>query len=129
VIAVTRMQADAWLERYGAAWRRADPQAASELFSDDCRYFETPYSAPATGRDGVRRYWQAVPDGQREVRFDHSVLAIVGDTVVAHWTASFVRASTGARVALDGVFVLEFADAEHCRVLREWWHRDERAAA
>jgi hypothetical protein len=122
---LTRTDAEAWLARYGEAWIRADPALASSLFSDDCRYFETPYSEPAAGRAGVRRYWQAVPDGQRDVRFDFQVLAVDGGTVIAHWTASFVRVASGAQVALDGMFLLEFADASHCRSLREWWHRSE----
>jgi len=53
------------------------------------------------------------------------VLAVEGDTVVAHWTASFVRVASGARVALDGMFLLEFDDQLACRTLREWWHREE----
>ena len=55
---------------------QADPELAGSLFTEDCRYFETPYSEPAVGREGVRRYWQAVPDAQRDVRFDYAVLAV-----------------------------------------------------
>jgi uncharacterized protein (TIGR02246 family) len=126
---IARADAETWLARYGEAWRQGDPELACSLFAADCRYFETPYSEPAVGRDGVRRYWQAVPDGQRDVRFDFNVLAVDGDRVVAHWTASFVRMPSGANVALDGMFLLEFSDARHCRTLREWWHREERGAA
>jgi uncharacterized protein (TIGR02246 family) len=126
---IRRDEAEAWLTRYGQAWMQADPELAAVLFTDDCRYFETPYSEPAVGRAGVRRYWQAVPDGQRDVRFDYRVLAVDGETVIAHWTASFVRAATGVRVALDGVFLLEFAAGALCRTLREWWHRSETGPA
>ena len=86
---------------------------------------KTPYSEPSVGRAGVRRYWQAVPDGQRDVRFGFKVLAVDRDCVIAHWTAHFVRVASGAQVALDGIFVLEFASASECRTLREWWHRAE----
>lgn len=122
---ISRNEAEAWLARYGQAWTQADPELASSLFTEDCRYFETPYAQPAVGHAGVRRYWQAVPDAQRDVRFDFKVLAVDGGTVIAHWTAAFVRVATGAQVSLDGVFLLEFADGVHCRTLREWWHRDE----
>jgi hypothetical protein len=123
---IGRGDAAAWLARYGEAWTTRDCALAASLFTDDCRYFETPYAEPATGRDGVRRYWQAETSGQRDVRFGADVLAIDGDRVLAHWTAEFVRTATGARVALDGMFALEFADERHCRALREWWHRNER---
>lgn len=126
---IARIDADAWLTRCGEAWMRGDPELASSLFTPDCRYFETPYSEPAVGREGVRRYWQAVPEGQRDVRFDFSVLAVDGDRVIAHWTASFLRTASGVSVALDGMFLLEFGDARHCRTLREWWHREEGSAA
>jgi hypothetical protein len=122
---MTRNDAEAWLALYGKAWTQGDPTLAASLFSEDCRYHETPYSEPFVGRDGVRRYWQAVPDGQREVRFSFQVLAVNGDAVVAHWDASFVRVASESRVALDGVFLLEFAGASECRTLREWWHRSE----
>lgn len=122
-------EANAWLARYGQAWMQADPELAGSLFTADCRYFETPYSEPAVGRDGVRRYWQAVPDAQRDVRFAFRVLAVDEGRVVAHWTASFVRVATGVNVSLDGMFLLELADALHCRSLREWWHREERPPA
>ena len=122
---LTPNDAEAWLTRYGQAWTQGDPALAASLFSEDCRYYETPYSEPFVGRDGVHRYWQAVPDAQRDVRFGFKVLAVDGDAVVAHWQASFVRVSSGAQVALDGMFLLEFADASQCRTLREWWHRSE----
>ncbi|TAK42864.1 MAG: nuclear transport factor 2 family protein [Betaproteobacteria bacterium] len=117
--------ADSWLRNYGSAWEQASPQAARKLFTEDCRYFETPFSKPAIGRDGVARYWQAVPDSQTDVAFSHEVLAIQGQTVIAHWSASFTRVPSGNRVKLDGVFVLEFTDAGLCSSLREWWHREE----
>lgn len=121
--------ADRWLRDYGKAWEQASPQLASALFTDDCRYYETPFAAPAIGRDGVARYWQAVPDSQADIAFRHQVLAIQGPNVIAHWSASFTRVPTGIRVRLDGVFVLEFDANGLCRSLREWWHREETAPA
>lgn len=121
--------ANDWLMRYGNAWERADPAAAAVLFSPDCRYFETPFSEPAVGRDGVAAYWSAVPEGQAEVRFAHHLLAIQDRTVLAHWSAAFRRRATGVKVELDGMFALTFDDAGLCRELREWWHRRETPTA
>lgn len=125
---LSRDAVEAWLARYGEAWMQADPDLAATLFSDDCRYYETPYSEPCVGRAGVRRYWQVVPEHQRDVRFGFRLLAVEGDSAVAHWTASFVRLASGARVRLDGVFLLEFTDGGLCHTLREWWHRAETPA-
>lgn len=125
---ISRPDAETWLRRYGEAWMKADPALAASLFSDDCLYYETPYSEPAAGQAGVRQYWQAVPDAQRDVRFDYTLLDVEGDRVIAHWTASFERAASGTAVRLDGMFLLEFIDGGQCRLLREWWHRSETAA-
>ena len=122
---MTREAAERWLMSYGAAWEHADPAGAAHLFTDDCRYYETPFSDPAAGREGVRTYWQVVPDRQREVVFGYQVLAVQAQTVIAHWTASFTRVPTDVRVHLDGMFVLEFSADGLCRTLREWWHRHE----
>ena len=123
---LTPETAEHWLQRYGDAWERADPAAAAQLFTEDCQYFETPFSPPACGREGVLRYWSAVPDGQADVSFRFRLLAVQVNTVIAHWSASLTRRASGSRVALDGVFVLEFDERGLCRTLREWWHREER---
>lgn len=117
--------ADRWLTEYGRAWEEGDPRLAAGLFAEGCRYFETPFSEPAAGRDGVQKYWQAVPGGQTDVSFRWRILAVQAQTVIAHWGASFTRVSNGSHVKLDGVFVLEFDDSGLCSTLREWWHREE----
>lgn len=124
---LTHATADSWLTRYGRAWEQADPTQAARLFTEDCRYFETPYSAPAVGRAGVMKYWQAVPDGQAGVSFRFRILALQAQTVIAHWSASYTHVSTRARVDLDGMFLLEFDERGLCSSLREWWHREETA--
>lgn len=121
----THAAADAWLTKYGQAWEERSPDLASQIFSEDCRYFETPFSAPEIGRSGVFRYWQAVPETQTNVAFRYIVLAVLSQTVIAHWSASFIRLTNQTSVNLDGVFMLEFNDAGLCTTLREWWHRDE----
>jgi hypothetical protein len=124
-MAITHEAAELWLTKYGQAWETRAPQLAADLFTEDCRYFETPFSEPAIGRDGVLRYWQAVPEGQSDITFRYRILAVQAPTVIAHWSASFTRTASDTRVELDGVFVLEFTAEGRCRTLREWWHREE----
>jgi len=114
-----------WLERYGKAWVDRDPDAALGLFSADARYHETPFDPPALGLAGIRQYWQRVPETQRDIRFEATPLAIAGEDCIARWHAAFTRIATGARIELDGVFVLRFDDRGMCKELREWWHRRE----
>ena len=122
---MTHAAADSWLKKYGKAWEEGDPHLAAQLFTEGCRYFETPFSEPAVGRAGVLKYWQTVPDAQTDVMFRFRILAVQSQTVIARWSASFTRVSSRARVKLDGVFVLDFDDDGLCNTLREWWHREE----
>ena len=113
---------ESWLKAYGSAWQARDPLAAGRLFSADASYQEMPFDAAKQGRAAIQDYWKTVTADQREIQFESKVIAVNGNTGVAHWKATFKLQSTGATIALDGVFVLEFAASGECRSLREWWH-------
>jgi hypothetical protein len=111
----------AWLDGYGSAWMSRDAAAAAALFTPSARYFETPHADPFDGREGIAEYWANVTADQREIEFTSRVLAVDGNVGVAEWSATFVTASTGDTVGLDGVFILHFDDEGLCAELREWW--------
>jgi len=113
---------EVWLKQYGAAWEARDGVAAAALFTPDAIYHEMPFDAPRAGRAGIESYWREVTADQRDVKFRYEVIAVNGDTGVAHWSAEFRLQSSGATVKLDGVFVLDFDAAGKCSKLREWWH-------
>lgn len=119
---LTSASLEAWLSRYGAAWEARDAAAAGPLFTIGARYHEMPFDKPKEGRAGIEEYWRTVTADQRDVKFKSEVIAVNGNTGVAHWTAEFKLQSTGATIALDGVFVLEFDSSGACSTLREWWH-------
>lgn len=111
-----------WLDAYGAAWEARSAEAVGRLFSDGALYYETPYSEPFRGREGIESYWSKVTADQRDVDFASEALGFAGTAGVAKWSARFTLASNGAKVELNGVFLLQFDDAGLCRELREWWH-------
>jgi len=113
---------DAWLGRYGEAWETRDAEAAADLFSEDALYHQMPYEEPFRGRDDIRRYWSSVTADQREIDFDRETIGLANGIGVACWSSRFKLASTGARVELNGVFLLEFDADGRCTRLREWWH-------
>ena len=122
---MTSPQLHAWLEQYRQAWETRDADAAAALFTDAAAYYETPFGRPAQGKDGVRAYWGAATEHQRNVKFRHEVLAVTGDAGIARWWADYTRVPSGVKVRLDGVFLVEFDADGLCRSLREWWHRTE----
>jgi uncharacterized protein (TIGR02246 family) len=112
----------AWLARYERAWEQRDPDQAAALFTSDAPYFEKPFDPPKIGRAGIREYWATVTADQRDVDFRSQVVAVTGQTGIARWAANLTLASNGARVELDGVFLLTFDGSGLCSELREWWH-------
>ena len=119
---LTTASLEAWLTRYEQAWEQRDPAQAAALFTDNASYHEMPFDAPKAGRAGIRDYWATVTADQRDVDFKSQVVAVNGRTGVARWSASLTSAASGARVELDGVFVLQFDSNGLCSELREWWH-------
>ena len=74
----------AWLDRYVDAWRLLDPVAIGDLFSPDVRYAFDPFSEAVVGRPAVVAAWLADPDEPGSWEADYEVLAVDGDTFVAH---------------------------------------------
>lgn len=114
-----------WLEGYRGAWETRDPEAAAALFSEDASYYEIPFLPPARGHAAIRGYWANATGNQSDVTFSYEIVSLSGDRGIVRWWAEFTRLSSGARVVLDGVFLLEFDEEGLCRELREWWHITE----
>ena len=112
---------EAWLQKYGAAWETFDAAAAGALFTSDATYQDVPFDPAMQGRAAIEEYWRTETADQSGVKFESKVIAVKGDTGVAHWSATFKLKSTGATIMLDGIFVLEFDKSGQCRSLREWW--------
>jgi SnoaL-like domain len=113
---------DTWLRKYALAWEERDAAAAGKLFTEQAFYQEMPFDPPKLGRAAIEEYWRTVTADQRDIKVEYRVISVSGNTGVAHWSATFKLASSGATAALDGVFVLEFDASGHCKALREWWH-------
>jgi ketosteroid isomerase-like protein len=120
--ALTQAKLETWLASYGNAWETRDADLATRIFAPDATYHEMPFDAPKKGRAAIREYWAGVTADQRDVQFNSNVIAVSGNTGVAHWHAKFKLASNGATIELDGVFELAFDANGLCTSLREWWH-------
>ncbi|MEO8466300.1 MAG: nuclear transport factor 2 family protein [Gammaproteobacteria bacterium] len=119
---LTTAAVEKWLAGYERAWESRDAARAAELFAANASYHEMPFEAPKAGQAGIREYWSSVTADQRDIDFKAQIIAVSGQTGVAHWSATFTAVSTGARVELDGMFVLTFDAIGRCSELREWWH-------
>jgi len=113
-----------WLDRYIDAWRLLDPLAIGDLLSPDVRYAFDPFDEAVVGRAAVVAAWLADPDAPGSWEADYEVLAIDGDTCVAHGRTRYL---TDDRAAVDrefaNVFVVRFDDDGRCREFTEWYMR------
>lgn len=118
-----------WLEEYGRAWEALDPSAAVELYSENSRYQETPFSAPIRGREALQRYWTHVSQTQKDVQFGFEILGVTDELGFARWWATFRRIPPDVHIELNGIFAVALDQKGKCVSLREWWHRRELASA
>jgi hypothetical protein len=123
---LTSGQFEIWLERYGRAWEKGDPEAGVALFDEAARYYETPFDEPMVGHDAIRRYWkEGAKESQKDVKFSFDIVAVRENVGLARWRAFFVRVPSGNKVHLDGILLAEFSEGQLCTLFREWWHRRE----
>jgi hypothetical protein len=113
-----------WLDRYVDAWRLLDPVAIGDLFSSDVRYAYDPFEEAVVGRQAVVESWLSDPDEPGSWEADYEVLAIDGDTYVAHGRTRYL---TDDRSAVDrefaNVFVCRFDPEGRCRDFTEYYMR------
>jgi uncharacterized protein (TIGR02246 family) len=115
-----------WLDGYERAWLSNDPDRVAALFTEDAVYAVNPFREPWRGREEIVERWTADPQQQEDVQIRLKPLAVNGDIGVAHWRASYVQRSwPAARIEMDGILLLEFADDGRCRLHREWYARRE----
>ena len=112
----------AWMESYGKASKKNDPQASAELFARNAKYFETPFDDPMIGRDAIRTYWEIGTQTLKDKESTFEILAVKGNLGIAHWQSKFTDINSGKRLMLDCMFLVEFDNNDRCRVFREWWH-------
>lgn len=111
-----------WLDHLGKAWVMRDPEKAAGLCAENVLYYEDPFQDPLKGRAAVRKIWEEVPKTQKDIHFSSDVIAVAGQTGIAHWSASYTKISNGNRVALDGIFFVTLDGKGLCKEFRMWWN-------
>ena len=127
-----RAGAQAWLDRYVAAWLSYDADDIGALFTDDIAYRYHPSDNPIVGREAVVASWlgESDPDGAstRDAPGTYSArytpVAVDDDVVVATGTSSYSERPDGPRVrTYDNCFVMRFDSEGRCREFTEYYNR------
>jgi hypothetical protein len=123
-------RAQAWLDRYVAAWRSYDPDEIAALFSEDVRYRYYPHAQWVTGRDAVVASWVAEDtEAQGSTRDEpgtydaaYTPVAVDGEVVVATGTSTYTESPGGpVSQVFDNCFVMRFDEDGCCREFTEYY--------
>jgi len=128
---VERAGAQAWLDRYVAAWLSYDAQDIAALFSDDIAYRYHPYDDAIVGREAVVASWlgegvdsngASTRDAPGTYAAHYEPVAVDGDVVVATGISSYRERPGGQVVRVyHNCFVMRFDAEGRCREFTEYY--------
>lgn len=124
--------AQRWLDAYRKAWLTYDEAAIGALFAEDALYYYHPYDEPTRGRKAIIASWLAPESRDAPGTYDsqYEPVAIEGDLVVANGRSRYFEPDgVTLRTEFDNIFVIQFDDAGHCRVFREWYMERRRPSS
>jgi hypothetical protein len=111
-----------WMETYGKASAKNDPQASADLFAHDACYYESPFDEPMVGREAIYEYWSKGAQTLQEKASTFEIFSVQDQRGIARWQSKFTVIESSKCLALDCLFVVEFNDEGLCQTFREWWH-------
>ena len=114
-----------WLDAYGDAWKKRDPECAARLFAEDAVYQWGPFGRKLRGRPVIREAWAEATEQQDNVDFGYEVMSASGRGGLVRWWCSYDQTERGVRVKDEGVFRLAFDEEGLCKSLEEWFNETE----
>lgn len=114
-----------WWDAMGVAWGKRSGEGFGALFTEDAKYYWTPFEDPQVGSEEITRRTAQAMASQREVRFRYEVLFEEEDRSIVRWYTEFKRPDSGAEVEIDGIGYMELAPSGKATLFREWWHVNE----
>ena len=127
-----RTDAQAWLDRYVAAWLSYEAEDIASLFTEDVLYRYHPYDDPIVGREAVVASWlgEAHSDGASTrdapgtYAAQYEPVAVDGEIVVATGTSSYRERLEGPIVRVyHNCFVMRFDAEGRCQEFTEYYIR------
>ena len=119
-----RTQAQAWLDRYVAAWRTNDPDDVAALFAEDIEYRYHPFDDPIEGGlEGVVSSWMEDPDPEGTWEAEYSVWSVDGHRVVATGHTRYFATEKESAKLYHNCFLIELDDDARCSAFTEFYIR------
>jgi hypothetical protein len=114
---LTKKYLEGWLGKLATAWNRRDIDKAMELFSRCAKYYEAPFTPPATELEGIRNFWHEIKHHD-DVKVTFEVIAISDLRCVVNYRASILEGIN--RRESDGIYVIDFDDDLYCTEFKQW---------
>lgn len=118
-----RKQAQAWLDKYVAAWQTYKPEQIRELFSEDALYFYSPWDEDShlRGREAIVAAWLKQPDAAGSWEASYTPVAVEDNVAVAQGRTFYHQPDGNVNRQYDNIFVLHFDDEGRCTRFTEWF--------
>ncbi len=104
-----------WVAAYERAWRDADVDAVSQLFTDDACYLASPYEEPKVGHEAIQAFW--LDDEGRAFEMLASPVAVEDRTAVVRLEVQY---GEPRRQEYRDLWVLRFSDDGRVEDFEEW---------
>ncbi len=115
-----RETAQAWLDRYVAAWKSYDPDEIEALFAPTVQYRYHPYDEPIVGVESLVASWLADRDEPGTYDARYTPYAVDGDLVVATGTSVYRDHPDGPVTrTFDNCFLMRFDAGGRCEEFTE----------
>ena len=109
-------------DTFATGWAKSDLDLLLSVFAEAAVFWETPFSAPATGIDAIRRYWADVPFHQSEITATSGEVYLVGPWFSTEFKVVFRRRRTGEWVEARGAIFCE-TEGDKISEMRMYWQR------
>lgn len=113
-----------WLKIYGQAWEDKNSERFSELFSNESKYYWTPFEESKNGKIEIKEAFIKATQTQENIKFGYDVILFDVNKGICRWWCKFIRTSSLSGIKLDGIFICDFDKNNLCKIFREWWHKD-----
>ena len=110
------------VDTFGRGWGKLRVDIIASVYAPDAVFIETPFAAPITGIDAIRKYWADVPYPQSEVTFTSGEIFTVGPWFSTEFKCVFRRRRTGDWVDARGAIFFE-TNGGLITEMRMYWHR------
>jgi hypothetical protein len=111
------------IDTFTAGWSKADVETILSVFSEQAVFLETPFGAPQSGLEAIRRYWNEVPYNQSEITASSGEIYVAGPWFATEFKVIFRRRRTGEWVEARGALFCE-TEGERISEMRMYWQRN-----